>query len=208
MSDAVQAQKRPDKMSKLFLDKPLLLEALLNGEELDEEDLKGLVDRNVKADSSEILAALQGHLREHHRFMIGAHLKHIAQLTESLTGLEEELKQRMKPYEQPWELLTTIPGVDKIAACGIIAEIGVNMDQFPSAAHLASWAGVCPGNNESAGKKKVPESILETPGLKASWLNALMRVPRKKELILRRDISASPCDEAKRKLLSRWLIRS
>lgn len=141
-----------------------LLEALLKGEELDEEDLKGMVDRNVKAEISEILPALQGHLRKHHCFMIRSHLELISHLTKCLAELEKELEQCMKPYEQQWELLTTIPGINKIAAAGVIAEIGVNMNQFPNAANLASWAGLCPGNNESAGKKKVPESIQEISG--------------------------------------------
>ena len=104
--------------------------------------------------TSELVEALTGNVREHHRFMIEKSLQHIAFRTESLSGLDKQIDQSMEPFRQEEENLDTIPGVKKKTIESIIAEIGVNMDQFPSAAHLASWAGMAPGNNESAGKRR------------------------------------------------------
>jgi transposase len=69
-------------------------------------------------------------------------------------GIDIEISRLSQPWQEVIERLVTIPGVDRITACGLIAEIGTNMAQFPSAAHLASWAGLCPGNDESAGKRR------------------------------------------------------
>lgn len=137
-----------------------LLKALLDGKELDEEQVEEMVASNVKASVSEITAALQGRLREHHRFMLRTHLEMIAKTCEILSKVDEQIRQALIPYDKEWELLQTIPGVDKITGAVIIAEVGAEVEAFPSASHLSSWAGICPGNNESAGKKKALASIL------------------------------------------------
>lgn len=80
--------------------------------------------------------------------------EHIEYLEKSIARLEEEIHSHLQPYRTDYELLQTIPGVSEITAAALIAEIGVDMNQFPTADHLASWAGVAPGNHESAGKKK------------------------------------------------------
>lgn len=131
-----------------------LLQALLDGRELSEEQVDEMVAWNVKASVAQIMAALKGHVREHHRFMIRTHLDMIAHISESLGQVEERIRQCLNPYEQQWKLLQTIPGVDEVTSAAILAEVGVDMKPFTSPSHLASWAGVCPGNNESAGKKK------------------------------------------------------
>jgi transposase len=94
--------------------------------------------------------------------MIKIILEHLAFIEESISEVEQLIDEKVKPYQQEVELLDTIPGVDKTAAQSIIAEVGVDMDVFPSADHLASWAGLSPGNHESAGKKKVLEFAKET----------------------------------------------
>ncbi|MNY69261.1 Transposase IS116/IS110/IS902 family protein [compost metagenome] len=76
-------------------------------------------------------------------------------MEKSLEELDVEIEAHLRPYNEEFELLQTIPGVSELTAASIIAEIGINMDQFHTADHLASWAGVAPGNHESAGKKKV-----------------------------------------------------
>jgi transposase len=81
-------------------------------------------------------------------------LAHIDYLDETITMLSERIQQVIAPYAEQVALLDTIPGVDQRAAEVIVAEVGPDMGQFPTAAHLASWAGVCPGNNESAGKHR------------------------------------------------------
>ena len=87
--------------------------------------------------------------------MIRGSWDHIVFLEESLKKLEDRIEQYLIPYEEEVTRLDTIPGVNRIVAATLVAEIGVDMDQFPTADHLASWAGVAPGNHESAGKKKV-----------------------------------------------------
>jgi len=74
-------------------------------------------------------------------------------LEQQITQLDARIQEQINDYQYAVDLCTTIPGIEMVAAANLIAEIGVNMDQFPSAQHLASWAGLCPGNNESAGKR-------------------------------------------------------
>jgi transposase len=86
--------------------------------------------------------------------MLGAQLRHIDYLDEEMSRLDEEIKKRMHLFDEELELLDTIPGVARRMAETIAAEIGLDMNQYPSAAHLCSWAGLCPGQNESAGKTR------------------------------------------------------
>lgn len=86
--------------------------------------------------------------------MLAAQLRHIGYLDEKVSRLDEEIKRCMLPFEEDLELLDTIPGVARRTAETIVAEMGTYMDQFPSAAHLCSWAGLCPGQHDSAGKRK------------------------------------------------------
>ncbi|MNG14818.1 Transposase IS116/IS110/IS902 family protein [compost metagenome] len=96
-------------------------------------------------------------MRAHHRKMIHRHYDHLTYLEKETAALEEEINELLSPYKKEIELLDTIPGIDKAAATSIHAEIGSDMLVFPSEGHLASWGGLSPGNNESAGQKKVHE---------------------------------------------------
>ena len=98
--------------------------------------------------------ALEGRIKPHHRVLIRRLLDHIAFLTESVEQLEEEIERALLPFAEAMTVLQTLPGVGKIAAATLIAELGVQMGCFASAKHLASWAGLCPGNHQSAGKRK------------------------------------------------------
>lgn len=135
-----------------------IIHSLLEGQ----QEVSALVNFHhgrMKASKEELGLAVEGSLSEHHRFM----LTMIKRSIEEKEIIVSELDNRIEAYlranemELDWELLDGIPGVGKDAAAGIISEIGNNMDQFPSAQHLASWAGMSPGNNESGGKKKVDE---------------------------------------------------
>jgi transposase len=111
---------------------------------------KGRLSRRKEA----LKEALVGKLQENHTFMIKASLGHIEAMEEELSTLENRIQEQIeKRFKVAYELLKTIPGV-KDNASVIIGEIGVNMDIFPTEMHLSSWAGMSPGNNESAGKKK------------------------------------------------------
>jgi transposase len=90
----------------------------------------------------------------HHRFQLRLLLDHVTHLEELIGRLGAQVEGVMAPFAEAAERLTTIPGVDQRTAEVVVAEIGTDMGQFPTAGHLASWAGMCPGNNESAGKRK------------------------------------------------------
>jgi transposase len=129
-----------------------MLEALIAGER-DAEVLAEMARRRMRSKIPELRQALAAsRFRVHHGVMLRAHLDHIDHLDAAIAALEARVDELMAPFAEARERLMTIPGVGKRAAEVIIAEIGVDMTRFPTAAHLASWAGMCPGNNESAGK--------------------------------------------------------
>lgn len=133
-----------------------IIDALLAGEE-DIEELIKLCHGRLKPKEAQLKEALVGKLTEHHKFMLRTIKHSIKQIEEIVQTVEQRIAEEVSRYEVELELLQTIPGVGRESAVGIIAEIGVQMEQFPSELHLASWAGMSPGNNESAGKKKVDE---------------------------------------------------
>jgi transposase len=97
--------------------------------------------------------ALSGRVRDHHRFLLKEHLDEWKTLADRIRRVEKEIDRRIAPFEHAVTLWQTIPAINRVTACVLVAEIGVNMGQFPSPQHLASWAGVCPGQHESAGKR-------------------------------------------------------
>ncbi|ADU29648.1 IS110 family transposase [Evansella cellulosilytica] len=131
-----------------------LLESIINGEVLTEEQVRSLVKTSLKRKVPQLVDALNGRVRQHHRKIIRMHYDHLIYLEKQISELEGEIDRLITPYNEYVELLDTIPGVSFNAIAVIIAEIGVDMSCFPCDKHLASWGGLCPGNNESAGKKK------------------------------------------------------
>lgn len=117
---------------------------------------------------ADIEQALEGYLTDHHRFLLRLCLEMIASHEEAIEKLNHQIEQQMAPYREIADRLQSCPAIKVKTAEVLIAEIGVDMSQFPSDAHLSSWAGVCPGNNESAGKRK---SGRTTPGNK--WLKSV-----------------------------------
>jgi len=130
-----------------------MLEALIKGE-TDVSVMAGMAYGKMKDKEDELKKALKGLMGEHQRMILATMLRHIDFLTGEIKRLDEEIKRRMNPFEEQVIQLDAITGVGERSAQTILAEIGTDMDAFPSAGHLASWAGMCPGNNESAGKKK------------------------------------------------------
>jgi transposase len=130
-----------------------MLQGLLEGE-TDVQALAELAKGRMRNKRALLEQALAGRLRPHHAFLITEHLSHLDYLDEAITHFTDELKERLKEAEADVELLDTIPGISHRAAEVLLAEIGRDMSRFPSAKHLASWAGICPGNHESAGKRK------------------------------------------------------
>ncbi|MEW5818406.1 MAG: IS110 family transposase [Spirochaetota bacterium] len=138
-----------------------IIEELIKGE-LTVEEMAGLAKGRLRKKNDELRKALEGHFREHHKFMIKMSLEHIKSMEKLIAELDVAIDKHLEKYKQEQELLQTIPGVKEQTSATIIAEIGVDMERFPSEEHLSSWAGMSPGNNESAGKKKVEKPLLET----------------------------------------------
>jgi transposase len=131
-----------------------MLEALVAGTH-DPEVLAALAKGRLRTKLAALREALAGRFRtEHHGLLVAQILAHIDYLDDTIAVLSTRIEELVAPFLAKVALLDTIPGVDKRAAEVILAEIGPDMAQFPTAGHLASWAGVCPGNNESAGKRK------------------------------------------------------
>ena len=150
-----------------------MLKALLEGR-TDPEMLAQLARGKLRKKLPELKKALEGRLRSHHRFMLERILEHLDFLDGEIEAISKEVAARMGPFQQELALLDTIPGVNQMTAENIIAEIGVDMSRFPSERHLASWAGLCPGNNESAGKRKSGktrkgDSWLRITMIEAGW---------------------------------------
>ncbi len=160
-----------------------MIEAMIAGEE-NPELLSELAQRRLKNKKADLQRALKGLMGNHQKLMLAAQLRHIDYLDEEIGRLDEEIKRRMLPFEEDLELLDTIPGVARRTAETIAAEIGTNMDQFPSAAHLCSWAGLCPGQNESAGKRKSGKTRKGNQKLRSALVEAARAAGRTKNTYL------------------------
>jgi transposase len=130
-----------------------MLEALIGGT-TDPEVLAELARGRLRSKLPALRDALEGSFSSHHALMVSKILAHVDYLDESIAELSDEVERVIAPFSEKVELLDTIPGVDRRMAETLIAEIGVDMGQFPTHKHLASWAGMCPGNEESAGKRR------------------------------------------------------
>ena len=129
--------------------------------------------------------ALEGRMEEHHRYLLKLQLRRMRDLDQDLAELEERIQQRLEPYREQLQLLEEIPGVDWTLAAVIIAELGVDMKVFPTASQLASWAGVSPGNNESAGKRRNARVTKGNFYLKTALVEAAQAATRAKGTYLR-----------------------
>jgi transposase len=160
-----------------------MLEAIIEGES-DPTRLADLAKAQLRGKIPRLRLALEGRIREHHRFSLRQLMDHLEFLEGKIFIVEEELRRRSQPYEEAIRLWTTIPGVRWLLAVTLAAEIGVDMQQFPSAAQLASWAGVCPGNNESGGKRKSGKTRKGSVWLRRALCEAAWAASRTKNTYL------------------------
>jgi transposase len=130
-----------------------MLEAIIQGQ-ANPDQMAALAKGRMREKRELLAKALEGRVKAHHRFVLTELLCQIDSLDETIARFDQEIEAYCRPFEEAVRLLDTIPGVGRAAAEIIVAEIGVNMSRFPSADHLAAWAGVAPGNNESAGKRR------------------------------------------------------
>lgn len=129
-----------------------IIEGLVAGEA--SEELMQHVRGRLKSKIPQLKESVDETLSERHLYLLKVLQEHIRYLQNSIEEMDQRLYQSMTPYQQAWELLQTLPGVDRWAATSILIEIGVDMSQFRNIQQFTSWAGLCPGNNESAGKRK------------------------------------------------------
>ncbi|AGA59170.1 transposase [Thermobacillus composti KWC4] len=160
-----------------------MIEALIAGN-VDPESLSELALRRLKNKKADLQRALKGLIGPHQRLMLQTQLRHVDELDALIQQLDEEIKRRMLPFEEDLERLDTIPGVARWTAEQIVAETGTDMSRFPSAAHLCSWAGVAPGNNESAGKRKSGRTTKGNPKLRSALIEAARAAVRTKHTYL------------------------
>jgi transposase len=156
-----------------------MLEALIAGE-TDPAKLADLARRRLRAKLPALRQALRGRVTEHHRFLLRLHLDHIAQLDELIGRLGGRIEEALAPFAPALERLQTIPGVSQRAAETVVAEIGNDMGRFPTSGQLAAWAGMCPGNNESAGKRRSGRSRQGNRWLKRILVQAAWAASRTK----------------------------
>ncbi len=161
-----------------------MLEALIAGE-TNPEKLVELTSRRLKATRAELVEALRGRVREHHRFLLKLHLGQVDTLQAAVRDVEARVGETLQPFHDLAELLTTMPGVSDTVAHVIVSEIGVDMSRFPTAAHLISWAGLCPRSDESAGKRRSTRIRKGAPWLKTVLVQAAWAAARTKDSYLR-----------------------
>lgn len=130
-----------------------LINAILAGI-TDPKRLSKVISPICRSPLEEFEKALTGKITQHHIFLIGQAVNHIKHLEKTIEELDKTIEYITSQYKVEADLLKTIPGISEVSAAAIMAEIGVDMDQFPSDQHLSSWAGLCPGSYESAGKKR------------------------------------------------------
>jgi transposase len=150
-----------------------MIRALISGQE-DPAALAELARRKLRSKLPQLREALRGHPTEHHRFMLRQLMDHRDYLDRQIGAFEQRIEELMRPFAQQIQRLETIPGVGTRTAQNVLAEIGTDMSRFPTAQHLASWAAMCPGNRESAGKRQSGHtnhgnSWLRTALAQAAW---------------------------------------
>lgn len=162
----------------------LMLRALIEGKASPQE-MAELAKKQLRKKIPELELALEGRVEEHHRFLLKLQLDRLESVEKDLEVLEQRMQQKLEPYTAQQALLDEIPGVDWTLAAVIIAELGVHMSVFDNVSQLASWAGVCPGNNESAGKRKSSRIPKGNVYLKSALVEAANSAAKAKGTYLR-----------------------
>jgi transposase len=143
------------------------------------EQMAQMAKGRLRTKIPELELALEGRLEEHHRFLLELQLRRLKQVDTDLAQLEARVEQQLAPYSEQRKRLMKIPGVDRTVAAILLAELGPDMSAFKSGAHLAAWAGVCPGNNESAGQRKSSQTRKGNHYLKTALVEAALAASRK-----------------------------
>lgn len=157
-----------------------MLNCVIAGEQ-DAEALADLARGRLRAKLPDLRLALEGRVQPHHQFLLQQILAHTDFLEQSIEAVQQEIDKRLVPYQEAVTLIQSLPVQLQSGAATVIAEIGVDMTRFPSDAHLASWAGVCPGNHESAGKRKSGKTTDGNPYLRGVLCEMAWTISRMKD---------------------------
>ena len=156
-----------------------MLEALVAGES-DPAKLAALAHPRLAATPERLKEALRGRVTRHHRFLLRLHLGQVEALDAAIARVDQEVAEHLAPFRAAVGLLTSIPGIGELAAQVIVSEVGLDMDRFPTAGHLLSWAGLCPRNDESAGKRRSSRLRQGAPWLKTTLMQCAWAASRQK----------------------------
>lgn len=157
-----------------------LIDILIDKGHVTMDDIACVYHKRLEASPELLYQACEGFIEPHHTYMLQTIRKDIEQTESIISNLTSRIKEVLSPYENVIDLLRKIPGLDRKTVEDLIAEIGVDMEVFPTEKHLASWAGICPGNNESAGKKKSGRTTHGNKQLKAVITEAAWAATRTK----------------------------
>src|ERR1700736_2463617 len=161
-----------------------MIEALIAGES-DPAKLARFADRRLKASPAQLREALRGRVTKNHRFLLRLHLKQIDALDAAIVTIDRQVDADLAPFRAAVKQLITTPGVKALNAQVFLSEIGLDMSRFPSDRHLISWAGICPRNDESAGKRRSNRLRKGAPWLKTALVQSAWAAVRKKDSYLR-----------------------
>jgi transposase len=156
-----------------------MLNAMVAGE-TDPVRLAALAHHNVKSPQAKLQEALRGRVTHHHRFLLQLHLRQIDCLDAALGTMDGEIEANLAPFRTAVELVSTHPGINKLSAQAVVSEIGTDMNRFATAGHLLSWAGMCPRNDESAGKRRSNRLRKGAPWLKTIVVQCAQAAKNKK----------------------------
>jgi transposase len=177
-----------------------MLQAIVSGN-TDPEALANLAKGLLRKKREQLVDALTGRVKPHHRFLLAEQLSQIEYLDEAIQRISAELAERLRPFEEDVRLLDTIPGISRQTAEVLLAEIGWDMSRFPTDKNLASWAGMCPGNNESAGKRRNGKTRKGSRWLRHALIEAAHGAARTKNKYLKAQYHRVAAHRGKKKAL-------
>ncbi len=177
-----------------------MLQAIVEGN-TDPEAMADLAKGLLRKKRPQLVSALAGRVKPHHRFLIAEHVSQIEYLEEAIQRINTEVQERLRPFELQVKRLDSIPGISRQIAEVLLAEIGWDMTRFPSDKHLASWAGMCPGNNESAGKRRNGKTRKGSRWLRHALIEAAHGAARTKNKYLKSHYHRVAAHRGKKKAL-------
>ena len=177
-----------------------MLQAIVEGN-TDPEAMADLAKGLLRKKRPQLISALAGRVKPHHRFLIAEQVSKIEYLEEAIQRINTEVEERLRPFELQVKHLDSIPGISRQIAEVLLAEMGWDMTRFPSDKHLASWAGMCPGNNESAGKRRNGKTRKGSRWLRHALIEAAHGAARTKNKYLKSHYHRVAAHRGKKKAL-------